>query len=129
MEIEELHAFFQAWFAGAVPDDEAHFGRFSSTLSPDFTIIPPSGNIIDSTTIQHRLRDAYGTSNTQIWIEKASARRLGGQHIVAVYEEWQRRDGVTSVRQSSAIFSRSQQAPNGVIWQHVHETWIANAAS
>lgn len=123
-EIEELHAFFQAWFAGELPKDEANFGRFSQTISPNFTIIGPNGSITDHDGITAVLRSAHGAGPFEIWIENASAKPLGSGLWLALYEEWQIRLGVKSVRQSSAIFEERADAPNGLVWRHVHETWI-----
>ncbi len=123
-EIEELHAFFQAWFAGELDNNDAEFGRFSQTISPAFTIIGPNGSITDHDGIVAALRSAHGAGPFEIWIENASAKPLSAGQWLALYEEWQIREGTKSVRQSSAIFEEHADAPNGLIWRHVHETWI-----
>ena len=123
-EVQELHHFFQQWFAGELPNTEDAFGRFSQTLSPNFTIISPSGEITDRTTMEQLLRNAHGSGTVEIWIEQPQVRELSAGLILVLYEEWQRRDGRKTVRQSSALFRPNPKNPNEVEWLHVHETWI-----
>lgn len=126
-EVHDLHSFFQQWFAGELANTDEAFGRFSQTISPDFTIISPSGAVTDRKTISHVLRNAHGMGVVEIWIEQPQIRELAGGLILVLYEEWQVRDGDKTARQSSALFRPNLQTPNGVEWLHVHETWIKQA--
>lgn len=128
-EIEELHAFFQAWFAGELANTGANFGRFSSVTHADFTIIGPNGQVTDRATIVDVLRQAHGAGAFEIWVENATVQSMGADHYLALYEEWQIRDGTKTSRQSSAIFVADEGTPNGVAWRHVHETWVNSAAA
>lgn len=42
---------------------------------------------------------------------------------VATYEEWQGGEGrAARGRLSTVVFTRDDDAPNGLVWRHVHET-------
>jgi hypothetical protein len=49
-----------------------------------------------------------------------------GELILATYEEWQKIEGKVTTRISSVLFQNSNITPNGLLWFHVHETWINN---
>ena len=42
---------------------------------------------------------------------------------LATYEEWQEIDGKINARLSTVLLRAKADAPNGVEWLHVHETW------
>lgn len=128
-EIEELHAFFVAWFRGELPRTPEVFTRFTNVTAPEFTLISPNGVMIDYAAAVDWIENAHGSrTNFNIWIENF---RLHQQHdgvAIVTYDEWgESEDGVTS-RVSTAIFADDETTPNGVRWLHVHETWLANNA-
>lgn len=129
-EIVELHDFFQGWLDGTLPDTDAAFARLPATQSPEFVIITPAGELIPGPRLVAQLRDAHGSRpGWRMWIEHAVLRHVHGDLSVATYEEWQRRaDGVVTARLSTAIFRAESEAPNGLVWLHVHETWLPGHA-
>ncbi len=126
VEVQELHRFFQVWFAGEVADTDEEFGRFSQTIADTFTIVGPDGGVTDCATIKQALRNAHSAGPFEIWIENPQVRALGDGVMLVLYEEWQIRESNKTARQSSALFRPKPQAPNGVEWLHVHETWIGS---
>jgi len=130
-EIEELHAFFVAWFNGAVPDSDASWARVSDALAPRFVLIAPSGQRFDRESILAGIRGRYGThgpsADFAIWTQDYQARHVGAGQALVTYEEWQRRDGGERGRLSTAAFLADERAPNEVCWLHVHETWLPGA--
>ena len=128
-EVNELHKFFQDWFTAAVPDTDEAYGRFSQTIGDDFHIIGPNGMLTNRENILVGLRAAHNAGPFEIWIENASAREVVDGLWLALYEEWQIREGVKTARQSTALFRPNPSTPNGLEWVHVHETWIDNGAA
>jgi hypothetical protein len=123
-DIEDLHAFFVAWYNGNLPD-HAVDDEFVARLSTDFTIIMPSGTELDYDTLSSAMRQSFG-KNPGFRIE---IRNVGLIHVtestaVARYEEWQRNQKggaeTGSGRISTVVFSRQ----SGLKWLHVHETWL-----
>lgn len=125
-EIVELHDFFAQWFGGRLPATDAAFARFADTMTPEFTIIAPTGTLLGRAELLPRLRAAHGSSpGCQIWIERPALRATHGDVIVATYEEWQRHAGRAATARLSTVVFRAQPAtPNGLVWLHVHETWL-----
>ncbi len=128
-EIGELHRFFEAWFAGSVPDDDETYARFADVLAPDFEIIGPDGVRTRRDALLVKLRAAHGSargSGMRIWTRNEESRAFDDRHWIATYEEWQEREEGPRGRTSSAVFRRAKDAPNGLEWVHVHETWLAD---
>lgn len=128
-EVVELHRFFEGWFSGDLPDSDEAFARFESAIGADFEIISPSGQRMDRAALIAALRTAHGRwirdqIRGRIWIENVTVRHIEGYLALVLYEEWQEIDGRTRGRLSSAVFSRSDAAPNGVVWRHLHEVWL-----
>jgi hypothetical protein len=124
-EIVELHQFFERWFAATLAPSDANFARVLTALAPDFALISPDGRLAAGATVIDWLRGGYGTRPLfRLWTDKITVRHTGGELTLATYEEWQVINGVTSCRLSSALFRAQGAAPNGVVWLHVHETWL-----
>lgn len=124
-EVVELHRFFEQWFNGTVAQEDVIFGRFAHILAPDFTIIPPSGNLIPRQPLLDGLWSAYGSdSHIKIWVENANFRPITPSIGLVIYQEWQTTADKTTVRISSAIFRSQLGLPNNIVWLHVHETWF-----
>ncbi len=130
-EVTELHQFFAQWFRAELTKDGPDFARFSTVPPRGFHIIPPSGNLIEKAPLLSGLKAAHGQwhadGSARIWIENLRTRSLAEGLILVTYEEWQTRDGETRGRISSAILQADAEAPNGLIWLSVHETWLASA--
>ena len=129
-EIVELHDFFQGWLGGALPATDAAYARLSDTQSPEFAIVTPGGERIAGPALLAQLRAAHGSRpGWRMWIENAELRFTQGGLTVATSEEWQRHaDGTLTGRLSTVVFRDQPGTPNGLVWVHVHETWLPEAA-
>ncbi len=124
-EVIDFHRFFEAWYDAATAD-KTDFGRCERTFGQAFHMIPPTGRIFDRTeTIELiRANRASFHGDFSIEISDICARFETADMIVLTYVEAQTRAGKYSRRQASALFTASSSAPNGVEWQHLHETWL-----
>lgn len=126
-EIERLHQFFIDWFNGVVPKTEEAYTPFSSATSGDFNIVTPHGTIIPIAALAESL---YGAHNHRpgldIKVKNMQVQQDMGEFCLATYEEWQLEKGNTEWkgRTSTALLSRNDSAPAGLMWHHVHETWM-----
>lgn len=121
-EVHGLHQFFENWFNGTISPDQ--FRRFKNAISSKFNLITPRAEIFDSTSILELVKEGYNTEqDRRIWTENISVRSIGNLYL-ATYHELQEQGGQRSTRLSTALFSKHQDAPNGYLWEHVHETWI-----
>ncbi|MHC4937488.1 MAG: DUF4440 domain-containing protein [Planctomycetota bacterium] len=115
-EIEELHRFFERWLGGAEED----FSRCDRALAADFTMVGPGGDVRSRETVVRGLLDAHGARPVAIRIENFVLLEAGDASVLARYEEWQDDRG----RVSTAWFRARDDAPNGLEWVTVHETWL-----
>ncbi len=115
---------FVAWMGAFVDREERIFKRFTDTLSGNFTLVSPSGEITEQQTLVPELESAYGSRPVfKTWIKACQSRVLSDNHCLITYEEWQDIAGIVSSRISTALFARRADTPNGVEWLHVH--WSA----
>ena len=123
-EVEQLHAFFQAWFRGELPPDDEAFARFADVLAPTFTMIGPTARAGDRAATLAAVRSGHGAEQDMtIEIRDHRHRLSAGDVSLVTYEEWQTRGGQTRGRISSVLFRERDGLPNGLEWLHVHETW------
>lgn len=128
-EVTELHRFFVEWMTAAVPRRAEVFSRAGNVFAPEFLIVSPRGSATARGQLIIELEGAHGARpGFEIWIENYQCRRVLGDLCLVTYEEWQRLNGETTGRLSSALFRRQDAAPNGVEWLHVHETWLPGKA-
>jgi hypothetical protein len=120
-EIEELHRFFERWLRG----DEDDFSRCDRALARDFTMVGPGGEVRSRDKLIRGLLDAQGKRSVAIRIRNFELHQLSANLALARYEEWQGDRG----RVSTALFRVREDAPNGVEWVTVHETWLPESRS
>ena len=132
-EVRAFHAFLRDWLAGAVPRTAATFARFSAVLDGGLEVVSPLGGVTRRDALVDEFEALHGQLAADadafaIWIENVRCRWTVGDHALVAYEEWHRRRGATSARLSTALFRRDEAAPCGVVWLHVHETWLPGRA-
>jgi hypothetical protein len=61
----------------------------------------------------------------RIAIEDVRVLVEGPEFVVAGYREVQTRaDGGGDARVATVVFGREEAAPHGLVWRHLHETWV-----
>lgn len=124
-EIEALHRFFEDWLGGTCPNTDAAFDRVRQALAPSFHLIHPEGRMMSRENILSGLRKNHGGHpDLTIQIRNVQLLQTGDDLLVATYEEWQENDATTDGRLSTVAFCCDAESPNGLRWQHVHETWL-----
>jgi len=130
-EIEDLHRFFQDWFHGAAMQRPETLARFGDVMAADFEIIGPGGQATPRAALIQAIDKAHAVHRDigfRIWIEDIRVRSLGPGLWLATYQEWQQEAVTRRGRLSTAVFQERAGAPNGVVWRHVHETWLSDSA-
>ena len=126
-EVRGLHEFLVEWFTSTVADTDAAFARFSGVLHPQFAMIVPSGELLDRESVLTSIRAAHGSADPGFAIEIRGMqdRFVHGDHVLLTYEEWQY-DGeqLRNGRISTAHLVPAPDAPSGLQWQHLHETFL-----
>lgn len=129
-EIRELHDFFQGWLEGRLPATDEVFARFTRAAAAGFTLIGPDGSMARREETAAWIRAAHGTRpGLRLWTDEHALHASGTDWALATYREWQTHDGVTTVRISTALLGADDEAPTGLSWIHVHETWLERWAS
>jgi hypothetical protein len=126
-EVHALHAFFVGWFRAGGPHPD--FAELEKALAPDFRMVAPDGAARDRTGVVAGIRAAMGMRPADFAIVILEPRPVfeAGQEVLLEFIEQQYRGGETTRRQSSALFTAEKGAPRGVVWRHLHETWMHKA--
>jgi hypothetical protein len=130
-EVLELHRFFGEWYRGDHDLAGEAFSRASDVLAEGFHLISPEGVVTARGDVLGRLRAVHGSKGEgfEVRIENCSF-RIGGRGLgVVTYEEWHDEAGASRGRLSTAVFQDRADAPNGVEWVHLHETWLKQGTS
>lgn len=128
-EVVELQEFLEGWISGALDDSEMTYRRFSDVLAQDFRIVPPAGETLDRDGLIGYMVDQHGKDeNITRWVEDVQVRRLADGIVVAMFDEWQIRDGERRGSRISGILREAQGKPNGLEWAHIHETPIVSTS-
>ena len=127
-EIVARHAFFVDWFAGRLEDSA--FAAALTAFEPDFHRIGPDGALQDHAGLTAMLAAARGrlSDGFAITIEDIAVLHETGEEALMTYVERQEHGGRTTFRRAGALFSRNADAPLGVAWRFVQETWINDRA-
>ncbi|MEM7287487.1 MAG: hypothetical protein AAF480_14140 [Actinomycetota bacterium] len=124
-EIDELHAFFEAYFLGAIPREE--IGRVERALARDFTILGPHGAESDRKATIAAIEDGHAhTDSLEITVTEHRLIASTEDHVVATYVENHRLTDRTNHRVATVVFTRDPDGPNGLRWVRVQETWRAS---
>ncbi|MEM6439207.1 MAG: hypothetical protein AAF763_05860 [Pseudomonadota bacterium] len=130
-EAHDLHRFLQAWLTGDWPRDG--FARFADAMAPELQVISPLGATTEREALLTEFESLHGELAAkkdafEIWVERAVCRHVLGDVAVVTYEEWHKLEGETSARLSTVLYRDAPEAPGGVSWLHVHETWLPGQA-
>ena len=124
-EIIELHQFFQDWYNIDSKSTVKSFERCKDVLDTNFSIISPSGVHVFREQLLQNIMKAHNTlTDMRIWIRNIQIQHQVDKMILATYEEWQEISCHTTSRLSSVLFHDIGIHPDGLLWLHVHETWI-----
>jgi len=123
-EVINRHDFFVEWFTGRAT--EADLQTSIRAFAPDMVMIEPDSNTISTDEIVGMITSARGKrpADFEIRVELIAARQISDDVALVIYDEHQVIDGQKSARRSSALFSADPDAPEGVVWRQLQETWI-----
>jgi len=123
-EVIKRHEFFVEWFTGRAAEDDLAISL--RAFAPDMVMIEPDSNTIGTEEIVAMITSARGKrpADFEIRVELIAARQISEDVALVVYDEHQVIDGQKSARRSSAVFSADADAPEGVVWRQLQETWI-----
>lgn len=124
-EVRRLHDAIGAWFRGETDD----LAPFADAMADEFRIVSPDGTTSDREAVIAGLRGARGahageTPPFRVEIRDPEVRASPGDCRLVAYEEHQRAGGEWTGRASTALLRPADDAPAGVEWVHVHETWL-----
>jgi hypothetical protein len=122
-EAVALHAAFVELFTGRSRD----FSRCEVALAADFRMVTPQGRCVERDAVLAGLRSAYARPDFRIEILDIRPVWEQGEWVLLQYIEQQYRDGRTTRRRSTALFEAFADAPCGVVWRYLHETWMQDA--
>jgi hypothetical protein len=124
-EILQLHAGFVELFTGRSRD----FSRCSKVFAPDMRMVTPEGVRAGRQAIMAALAAARAAPDFRIAISDISCIWESDNSVLLQYVEQQYRDGGTTRRLSTALFGAKAEAPCGVVWRYLHETWMRDTGA
>jgi len=126
-EIRELHEFFEAYFLGTSGKE---LDRVEAALGSDFTMCGPSGDESDRKATIKALKDGFAhTLSLRIEIADPELLFDDAHQLIAAYTEIHHLADRSNYRRSTVIFGHDPDAPNGLRWIRVHESWIDRGLS
>ena len=123
-EVRSLHEAFEELFTGRSRD----LGRCASALAMDFSMVAPDGSKLDREAVLGALSAAAASPDFRIRVKDLSPIWEAEDSVLLQYIEEQYRDGRTTRRLSTALFTAEARAPCGVVWRYLQETWMQVAA-
>lgn len=124
-EVHERHHAFVEWFCKG--DDETVMASIIASFGADFAMIHPDGLLMERDVLIESLRKARCSREADFEIIIDDARPLWSRcdAVLVGYIERQSIGGERTARRSTALFTRQKDAPCGVVWRHLQETWLA----
>jgi hypothetical protein len=126
-EVVALHEFFVRWMrqGSEIPID---FSVCEDALATDFEMVTPAGVVSTKATLIDRLKRARWSLPPDFAIDVVDAQPiwLGRREVLLKYVERQRRLGQITRRRSCALLTREAEAPRGMLWRYVQETWMTD---
>ncbi len=124
-EVVDLHQYFQQWFRGDIANDAANQARFMDSFDPLCELVAPNGDIDAISALSKRFLAAWKRfPDAKVWTSSFVPITVMPDQVLVKYREWREIDGETTVRMTTCLFSRDDNAPNGVKWTYIHETWL-----
>ncbi len=127
-EIVERHDAFVTWFTGK--GDDSVIDEMMRCFAPSMVMAGPDGEVIPHDPLMQGLRDERGRREPEFEIAVSEVAPLwtSDDAVLMGYIERQFIGGERTARRSTALMIRDADAPNGVAWVHVHETWLPGGA-
>jgi len=123
-EVRSLHEAFEDLFTGRRRD----LGRCAKALAMDFSMVAPDGSRLNREAVLGVLGAAALCPDLRIKIVDLTRIWEAENSVLLQYVEEQYRDGRTTRRLSTALFTAEAGAPCGVVWRYLQETWVQVAA-
>ena len=123
-EVRARHVFFVDWYRGTAPDTA--MDECAASFAPDFRMIWPSGGSMPRAPLLEALAGARNSTGPEfeIKINIEYTADLGTDLCLVTFDEHQETAKGPNSRRGTAVFSRDPNAPNGVAWRHLQETWL-----
>jgi hypothetical protein len=123
-EVLDFHAYIERWFRGTT--DPTGLPDRLRAFDPRFTYVDPDGR----TASLDDLRTLFGATHGHarditVTVHDLEVVEPTASQVVLRYEE--RQPGTRRV--SMALFVRRDDAPHGVAWRYLQETWLPAEAT
>lgn len=119
-----MHDVIEAWFT-----EGEDLAAFADALAPEFRIVSPDGTTRHREAVVTSMEGAAGVHAGEdppfvVEVREATLRESAGDRHLVTYEEHQRIESEWEARTSSVWLREDAEAPGGLAWVHLHETWL-----
>ncbi|WMS44295.1 hypothetical protein RDV64_07865 [Acuticoccus sp. MNP-M23] len=127
-EVIDRHDAFVTWFTDGT--DPAVMTAITASFAPTMVAFGPDGTATHHAALLEVLEGGRAARPADFTITIADPEALWANDTAALitYVEHQSSGTTRTARRSTALFTADETAPNGALWQHVHETWIDTGA-
>jgi hypothetical protein len=118
-EVEELHAFFEAWYRGT---SGVGLQRVSKVLASEFELLAPNGELISRNDLLSQLASECGAyPELRITIHHVGVRPAGEGGVAIEYVERHTEGGAIDERRCCALLREGKVSPLNVEWVAIYE--------
>jgi len=122
-EVIELHEFFQSWFCGEIGQEEGHL--LARRFAQNSRLITPDGEVEQFYSLEKRFLSAYGKRpGVKVWTSHFVPLMITHDSALVKYREWRLFNEELTGRLTTCLFKLNDEAPNGIEWSHIHESWL-----
>nr|ABB80136.1 sucrose-phosphatase 1 [Ginkgo biloba] len=126
-EIVEFYLISERWRRAEVEDSDDLFQKLKSVIDPNCSLIHPWGveeNLFTSIDV---LRKCYGDQKGKrfrIWIDRIHPLKIASDTWLVTFDKWELIEQERRCCITTAVMKAKPDAPNRLLWLHIHETWL-----
>lgn len=123
-EVYDCHGLIQEWFNGTEKAIPQLLKKLLAKFAGNFSMINPAGKALSLRDLETLLSSMRGARpDVKIDVTQPQTIFTCDSCCILKYEEFQYMESEHLHRNSTAIFI--SDGSGGVLWQHLHETWIS----
>ena len=134
-EVHDLHSWFVEYFNGKPNKDDTFDVQFVPRFHPSFAMVTPDGSTgMKFVSLIEAMKGLYNCNpSISIQCRNVETLHVGPNNCIVIvrYEEWQKnslnQSKPNNARISTAAFVPEPNAPNGVQWVTLQETWLPDS--
>lgn len=125
--VVEYLLLMEQWLKAVVENTDAVFNRLKASLAPDASYVHAYGIITNPHEEIDTMRELHGVKKNKpffIWVDRIRIEQLSDTMYLARFDKWEKSSSGLSCAITTALLQTKSDAPNGLLWKLIHETWL-----